>query len=436
MKELTEGMALLFESALEPVIGTDGENIVLMNPAAVSAFGDHRGAEFSALLPEAVRALAPGQVAAVTLCGKRASLRAASAGGLTVYFAAVEAPAPALPERAGFLPELRSLISALKLAADRLSDSAEAAGDAAGTERAAIVQHTCAQLQRLVGNASLAGDIESGSVSFRPESLNLDELCRSTTWTAEFFARSRGIEVVYSGPDEPVWIGADRVMMEILLLNLISNSLLHLREGGRLEVSLTRRGGRIVLAVDDTGSGMTQQELSPPLHRRGLGPGHGAQARARHSRAARRRLHNRGPRGPRRLRASHAPERHPPGQRHLPQHRRQRGPRPHGHSARAARHLALVQGLRPQTLGLGGRNMRLDKYLKVSRLIKRRTVANEACDGGRVSLNGKTAKAGSEVKPGDIIEVAFGQRSLKVEVLSVSETAAKADAPAMYRELV
>ena len=80
--------------------------------------------------------------------------------------------------------------------------------------------------------------------------------------------------------------------------------------------------------------------------------------------------------------------------------------------------------------------MRLDKYLKVSRLIKRRTVANEACDGGRVSLNGKTAKAGSEVKPGDIIEVAFGQRSLKVEVLSVSETAAKADAPAIYRELV
>lgn len=80
--------------------------------------------------------------------------------------------------------------------------------------------------------------------------------------------------------------------------------------------------------------------------------------------------------------------------------------------------------------------MRLDKFLKVSRIIKRRTVANEACDGGRVSLNGKTAKAGSEVKPGDIIEVAFGQRSLKVEVLSVSENAAKADAPAMYRELV
>ena len=65
--------------------------------------------------------------------------------------------------------------------------------------------------------------------------------------------------------------------------------------------------------------------------------------------------------------------------------------------------------------------MRLDKYLKVSRLIKRRTVANEACDGGRVTLNGRVAKAGAEVKPGDVIELSFGQRSLRVEVVSVRE---------------
>ena len=79
--------------------------------------------------------------------------------------------------------------------------------------------------------------------------------------------------------------------------------------------------------------------------------------------------------------------------------------------------------------------MRLDKYLKVSRLIKRRTVANEACDSERVSVNGRTVKASYAVKPGDIIEVHFGQRTLKVEVLSVAEYAAKADAPAMYREI-
>ncbi len=79
--------------------------------------------------------------------------------------------------------------------------------------------------------------------------------------------------------------------------------------------------------------------------------------------------------------------------------------------------------------------MRLDKYLKVSRLIKRRTVANEACDGGRVRVNGAAAKASRDVKPGDVIEIQFGARTTRVEVLSVAETVSKADAPAMYREL-
>lgn len=79
--------------------------------------------------------------------------------------------------------------------------------------------------------------------------------------------------------------------------------------------------------------------------------------------------------------------------------------------------------------------MRLDKYLKVSRLIKRRTVANEACDGERVSVNGKVAKASYDVKLGDIIEIRFGQRIVKVEVLAIADTAAKTDAAAMYREL-
>ena len=77
--------------------------------------------------------------------------------------------------------------------------------------------------------------------------------------------------------------------------------------------------------------------------------------------------------------------------------------------------------------------MRLDKYLKVSRLIKRRTVAREACDQGRVMLNGKTAKAGANVKIGDVIEIAFGTRSVKAEILDVSETVRKEEAKEMYR---
>ena len=79
--------------------------------------------------------------------------------------------------------------------------------------------------------------------------------------------------------------------------------------------------------------------------------------------------------------------------------------------------------------------MRLDKYLKVSRLIKRRTVANEACDGERVSVNGRSVKASYQVKLGDIIEITFGNRTLKVEVTEINDTANKASAPAMYKEL-
>lgn len=79
--------------------------------------------------------------------------------------------------------------------------------------------------------------------------------------------------------------------------------------------------------------------------------------------------------------------------------------------------------------------MRLDKYLKVSRLIKRRSVANDACDGERVTVNGKLVKASYQVKLGDVIEIAFGQRSLKVEVTEINEIANKASASAMYKEL-
>ncbi len=79
--------------------------------------------------------------------------------------------------------------------------------------------------------------------------------------------------------------------------------------------------------------------------------------------------------------------------------------------------------------------MRLDKYLKVSRIIKRRTVANEACDAQHVSVNGKVARASYDVKVGDIIEITFGQNTNRFEVLSVSEHATKESAASMFKQL-
>ncbi len=79
--------------------------------------------------------------------------------------------------------------------------------------------------------------------------------------------------------------------------------------------------------------------------------------------------------------------------------------------------------------------MRLDKWLKVSRIMKRRTVANEACDNGRVTANGRPVKASYDVKVGDVLELKFGEKLIRVEVLSTADIVGKADASAMYQEL-
>ena len=79
--------------------------------------------------------------------------------------------------------------------------------------------------------------------------------------------------------------------------------------------------------------------------------------------------------------------------------------------------------------------MRLDKYLKVSRLIKRRPVANEACDAGRVLINDRPAKASAQVKAGDVLEIQFGSKAVKVEVLNVQETVKKEEAQELYKYL-
>ena len=86
-----------------------------------------------------------------------------------------------------------------------------------------------------------------------------------------------------------------------------------------------------------------------------------------------------------------------------------------------------------QNFFIKGNFMRLDKYLKVSRIIKRRTIANEACDAGRVNVNGRVARASHDIKVDDVIEISFGAKIVKVQVLNVAETVKKDDAALMYK---
>jgi len=96
--------------------------------------------------------------------------------------------------------------------------------------------------------------------------------------------------------------------------------------------------------------------------------------------------------------------------------------------------LAMCKVIKKKNKG-GEEKMRLDKFLKVSRLIKRRTVANEACDAGRVLVNGNVAKASVKVKPGDVIEIQFGTKNVKVEVLDIQDTTKKEEAKDLFKYL-
>ncbi len=95
--------------------------------------------------------------------------------------------------------------------------------------------------------------------------------------------------------------------------------------------------------------------------------------------------------------------------------------------------VVCVSGISMEIDRNGGLTMRLDKYLKVSRIIKRRTVANEACDAGRVLVNDKPAKASTNVKVGDILTIQFGNKDVRVEILDVQETVKKDDAKELFR---
>lgn len=100
-----------------------------------------------------------------------------------------------------------------------------------------------------------------------------------------------------------------------------------------------------------------------------------------------------------------------------------------------ARTLANVHQQAPKVRAVERNDMRIDKFLKVSRIIKRRTVANEACDAGRVLVNDKIVKASYDVKVDDIIQIQFGQRTVKVQVLNLNETVKKEAATEMYKDL-
>lgn len=269
-------IAELFEGSAESVLGTVNDNVVFQNPASVKLLGYVVGMSFSSLFETELPELG-GTVnwAAATVCGRQVALRSADYSGLKVYF--ISAEKPALPGSPGtsLLSELKSELMVAKMAADRLTESFDKMKflDPNVCENLAYIHHSCAKMRRLISNVSEVQDIELGRACKQTELFDIVSFCRDIVWTVQYFTKPKNIVVEFESSESSVNVYADRVMIETMLLNLISNSLLSVKRGGSVMVRVSRIGRNAVISVDDNGSGFPMDAVPQLMSGEGGGIG-------------------------------------------------------------------------------------------------------------------------------------------------------------------
>lgn len=263
MEAFISGLASLFSISREAVIGVRKGVVVFMNPAAiVRAGGDGTGKPAISILPEHILG-ATGDifVSSGMVFGQWAAISASTMSGVRVYMLCFKTNDP--PEIcASVAAPVRILLSNIKLASERLAALTEECGDEKILRCNAILEHSYRQLQRLLLNISIVGAVEKGDLPWLPVATEMRELCSGVTEATAFFAKKRGISVLFECAFESCYAVVDTELIEQMLLNLLSNSLLHLKEGGQVKVSLAQSGDRLIISVDDNGSGIPSDILS------------------------------------------------------------------------------------------------------------------------------------------------------------------------------
>lgn len=278
MNEMDLNLAQFFDNLSEPIISLDGGIIRFMNTAAIGEFGAYTGQPATLLLPEALLQLSPEMAGAAWVGGVGVSVRAADFGDCRVLIlkpdtqrATKPVPLPSIDS------ELRAQLANIRLAADHLGTQAQRIGDRNLRTSLSILNHSYYQLRRLVLNSAIANAIQRGDAFFLPSRQNLSRLCRELVDTVSFFAARHGVSISFTASSEQLEASVDRELIERLLFNLLSESLLQTPEGGEIRVSLTEEGGRLLLSVDDNGRGLSQERLAQvfepdtPLDRENIG---------------------------------------------------------------------------------------------------------------------------------------------------------------------
>jgi hypothetical protein len=250
------GLRAAFDIVGEPAAVADMGRIAYMNPPAVKLAGrDFSGEPAASLLPPHVlNCQAADFVTGAVICGVGCALRANSICGVTVYVFTPEEGVSA-PGLFAAVPALRSELLDLKLASDRIVSMAASSGDERFGQYSAILSHSYYQLKRLVQNISVIDGLSGDTLPFSPQALDVSALCSDLVSAVSPFASRSGIELVFQGSgraDAP----ADSELIELMVLNLLSNSLMHTPSGGWVKLSVSDYAGGVMIAVDDSGSGI------------------------------------------------------------------------------------------------------------------------------------------------------------------------------------
>lgn len=264
MEDPVSSLLSLFSLSREAIIGVRKGVIVFMNPSAVKNMGgDYTGRPALAILPEHILNTAAEEfVSSASISGKSVSVSSSSLNGVRIYMLGFKPEEPFYSVGMSVISPFRTLLSNIKLSTDRLNAFAEANGDARLIQCSSVLSHSYHQIRRLLINIMAASALNQWDIPWLPVATEVRELCEGITEATAFFAKKQGISVDFECELPCCNAVVDRELIEQMLLNLLSNSLLHVDKGGRVRVSLKRSGLNLILSVDDNGSGMPPEVLS------------------------------------------------------------------------------------------------------------------------------------------------------------------------------
>lgn len=268
MDNITKKLEALFSLTRNPVLGMRDGKIIFSNPAAAAFFNKSlTGLASNAVLPAHILEEASDSfLASAVVMERSAALSATRFEDVLVISISPdrEERGTALFAPESLLAALRSSTLSLRLAADQILDRADTEADERLSNYASILYHSYYSLLRLTINLDTASKLAGGGLVFLPRATDITSLCRDLVGSVSHFAGAEGVTVSFESPETRIISCVDQEMIEQLILNLISNSLMHMHAGsdGQILVGLRIMGDRLVISVDDNGSGIPPEILS------------------------------------------------------------------------------------------------------------------------------------------------------------------------------